>query len=44
MSQALYVVSLKHVSNDNAPMTNAQHIEYLWAILLDTYTKRIEAV
>lgn len=29
------VYKLKHVANDNPPMTNDQHIEYLWSALIN---------
>lgn len=43
-AQALYAASLKHIANDNVPVSHPCHTEYLWAALLETFTTRIEAV
>lgn len=43
-AQALYAVSLKHIANDNATIADPNHTAYLWAMLLDTFTTRIESI
>lgn len=41
MSQAIYAVSLKHIANDNAPMTQSDHIAFLWDAVLSSRSEVI---
>lgn len=38
------VHALKHIANDNKPISDPDHTAYLWAAILDTFITRIEAV